>query len=196
MDEKQISTNKGDFEKFSNKDSNLPLIVYWLTFVLSLIFIGVFWFLSFNLSNALEEKRQEKNQVLALLSSPDIVEVEEEAQKFYSVVNRLSEVSGLRVKKTKLLEDLFKNFTKDIRINTISISSSGGLSMGGVAPSYKSVGELILALKENERISNVRLGGVSMQASESIESNENVVFSVSSSIDMTKESGEVGDEQE
>ena len=188
MEEKPISTRQNDFEKFSNKTSNMPMVVYWLTFALSLIFVASFWFLGFNTANALEEKQQEKDQIVALLSSPDIVEVEQEATNFKSAVTNLSTASASRVKKAQLLSDLFKNFTKDISISTLSISADGEMSMDGVAPSYKSVGEFMLALGENDRVSDVSLGSVSLLTSESPESGENVSFSLSSMLEMTKDS--------
>ncbi len=196
MDEKPISTNKNDFEKFSNKGSDMPMVVYWLAFALSLIFVGLFWFMGFNVSNALEEKQQEKDQIAALLSSPEIVEVEEQANNFKSAVSKLSSVSATRIKKTKLLVDLCGYFTKDLKIGSMSISSSGKLSLEGSAPSYKSVGEFMIALNEYERVSNVSLGSVSMISSEDSEANENVSFSISSDISMTKDLTEGEYEQE
>ena len=187
MDKKPISTKKNDFERFSNKSSNMPMVIYWLTFVLSLIFVALFWFLNFNASNALEEKQQEKDQIAALLSSPDIVEVEQQATNFKSAVANLSTASASRIKKTKLMENLFKNFTKDVRVSTLSLSSTGEMSLDGVALSYKSVGEFMLALGENDRISNVALGSVALLNSETSESSENVSFSITSNLDMTKE---------
>lgn len=185
MSEKPISTNAGDFEKFSKSGSSMPTLIYWLTFTLSLVFVGFFWFLGFNTGNALEEKEQEKDQIAALLSSPDIVEVEEQANNFTSAVSQLSTVSASRVKKTKLLEDLFGYFTKDVRVSTLSLSSNGELSLDGVSSSYKSVGEFMLALKEYERISNIKLGSVSL-SSEDAGAGENVKFSLTSNIDLSK----------
>lgn len=186
MDEKPISTKEADFERFSKGTSGAPTAVYWLTFALSVVFVGIFWFLGFNTDNALDEKKQEKDQITALLSSPDIIEVEDQAMNFRSVVSQLSEISTARVEKNKLLEDIFENFTKDIRISALSMSSEGELSMDGVAPSYKSVGELIMALKENDRISNVQLGTVSLVSGDTA-TNENVNFSLISDIDLSKD---------
>ncbi len=187
MQEKPISTKTNDFEKLSSKSSNMPMVVYWLAFVLGLIFVVFFWFLGFNTSNAIEDKQQEKDQISALLSSPDIVKVELEATNFKSAVSNLNVASASRIRKTKLMEDIFKNFTKDVRISSLSLSATGEMSIDGVAPSYKSVGELMLALGENKRVNSVALGSVAFSSSGNPKSGEKISFSITSTLDMAKE---------
>lgn len=170
-----------------NSRSIVPNVLVWLAFVIVLALTGYFWLIDYGNVKSISEKENEKNQIVAQLSSADNKETEEKAQGFSTAFNELSALINNGVLKGALLTNLYTHFTKDVKISTIALSNEGGLAIDGAAGSYRQVADFILGIKGGDKVSNVVLKSVSLDTDEGVAADQKITFSISADMQMTKE---------
>lgn len=180
-------SDKSEIVEFADKkEIDFSGIFVWIGFFLSLLFI-IFIFLSnSSLKNEIESKENEKAQALSTLNLPENQKVVSDVLGAKSVISVLSQISMEQDTKQKVLENLYGYITKDVKISTISLASDGTVGLDGKTSSYRTVADLMLALKSNKKISEMDLKAVSISTDASVSASDRAAFSLVFKLDLTK----------
>jgi Tfp pilus assembly protein PilN len=187
VEEEKTPTNDTVVEFGDKKEFNLPLFLVWLGAIISIVFLGVFWFMNVSLKSQIEEKQSEKSELTVKLGSNEYKDVENKAESVRVAVETLDQISNNRIKTKDFLDELYKKVTNDVKISSISIGAEGTISLEGATGSYKQVADFMLGVKSYERLSNVELSSVSLSTDETAKNNEKVIFSVAGKVDLSKD---------
>jgi len=169
------------------KSNAAPTIILWITFVLSLAALIYLFIAGRSMANLVLSRTSDKDQLVSELSSPSYTDIETRANSFKQAFTALSSLSATRKPKSEVLPDLYKNFTKDVKIKNVAISADGTLTVDGTTASYRSVADFMMGLKSYSKISDVKLGATSLNTAEGVSAKEKVLFSVSAKLDLSKE---------
>lgn len=173
------------FAQFKDHASfNFPLAICWLVAAFSIFATIFFWWLSKNAEDALVEKVADKDSIVAQISSPTYSKVEKEAADFKESVNQLKTAYKDKYTYSKFLPELYKHITKDVVLSNISISNDGTISISGKTKTYRSVADLVVALKSWDVLAQVDL--LSTANTETEKGNIETTFSISMKLDKTK----------
>jgi len=180
--------NNKDVIQFSDRPSfNFPVAIAWLVALFSILGTLFFWWVSRDSASMLEEKKTEKTNIIGEILSPTYVDVEKKASSFKSSVNALSDAAKDRYPTSQFLKDLYTKITKDVVITSLSVGADGSVSISGKTDSYRSVADLVVALKSWDTLTNVDLGAVSYEAPDKTKGgNPKAVFSITAKINKAK----------
>lgn len=169
------------------KSNAAPTVILWITFVLSLGVLVYLFIVGRSQANLVASRASDKTQLVSELSSPSYTDIETRANSFKQAFTALSSLSAARKPKSEVFPELYNNFTKDVKINNVALSSDGTLTVDGTTASYRSVADFMMGLKSYSKISDVKLGTTSLNTSEGVSAKEKVLFSVSAKLDLSRE---------
>ena len=185
MEEQKTPTNETVVEFEDKKTFNLPLFLVWVAFVVSVLFLAVFWFSKNGMKSVAKEKQSEKEQLLSQIESEEYSEVAKNAEAIEVAVETLTAINNQEITTKKLLEEVNAVITSDVKIITISMGADDTLLLDGSTGSYRQVADLMMAIKSYERASEIKLGSVAASTDPSVSSTESVSFSISAKINTT-----------
>lgn len=183
----QKTGSKEDMEiiQFSNSSSfNLGYVFFSLAAVISIGATFFFWSANNNVSTALAEKKNEKDSIIADITSPTYKDVEKNAADFKAAVIELKQVSAEKYSISEFLPELYKHITKDVQVKNISVKNKTEVAFDGTTSSYRSVADLVVALRTWSVISDVTLNSASLNVGK--DGKSEAVFSITAKIDPTK----------
>lgn len=176
---------KDDMIEFSDHPSfNFGSALIWLSTICAVLITVFFWWQSRNVAEAVVSKQTEKSSIIADITSPGNVEVEKKAANFKAAVNALKEAKSEKYSNSQFLKDMGTKVTTDVSIESMTLSVDGVVNLNGKTGTYRSVADLMLALKSWDSLSGVDLSSVSMQ--EGTDKKIYVVFAISAKLDKTK----------
>lgn len=169
--------------KFSEGSGfDYSMFFVWVTVILAVGATVVFWVANGNVKSAIKERGSEKDSITAEINGKSYSSVEDKATGFKAAVTALKQAKNERYSYTEFLPEFYKKITNDVKLNSFSISETGELSMDGTTSSYRSVAELVLALKSWPTLTDIKLGSVSYVSSGNAAS---AAFSLTAKIDKT-----------
>lgn len=186
MDTGPLSTPNTMIGMDRSNNSNGAGVLLWITFVIALSLMVYLFFANRSMANAVAEKQINKNDIIAQLSSPENVAIEDQANAFKGAFTILSEISANRLPKKDLLTELYGNFTKDVKVRNLALASDGTLTIDGSAASYRGVADFMVGLSAYRRASDVKLASVALSSDDKVAVKEKVVFSVTAKLNMAK----------
>lgn len=159
---------------------NFSLAISYLVALVAILGAVLFWWLNNDSVASLTAKNSEKSSIISEITSPTNIDVEKKASDFKSSVSALKSAEANKFEYSPFLTNLYTKITNDVTISGLSITSEGTVNLTGTAPTYRSVADLMMALKSWDTLSNVDLGSVSMTTVE----NEapHAVFAVSAKL--------------
>lgn len=156
---------------------NFALLFVWLAAGIAIAAALFFWFADRSTKNTLLEKKKQKDEVIAQITSPVFVDVEKRAADFKSAVNQLSAAKSERYDTNTFLTEFYKRITNDVQIEAVSLADNQSLAFNGKTKSYRSVAELALALKSWPVLSDAAIGTVALETDENEQNYINFTFS-------------------
>lgn len=180
-----IDNGFAEFKERSHFNTGLMLV--WMVAAFSILATLFFWWMNKNEADALADKKSEKDSLMAQLSTPGSVEIEDKAQEFKASVTALKQAYADKYSYSDFLANLNKKLTSDIKLSSITVDSAGGvLNISGSTKSYRSVADLMVALKSWDSLKDVELLSVANnKADNKIETD----FSISANIIKNKTTG-------
>lgn len=171
------------FSQFKEHSTfNVPVALTWIVAVFSVVATLFFWWMNRNLSTSLVEKNTEKDTILQQISSQG--DVEKKANDFKSAVSQLKAAYSEKFSMSTFNADFNKKITNDVKLTNLAVTAEGNLSISGTTKSYRSVADLMVALKDWDTLSNVELLSAATDVSEGAATTS---FSISAKIDKTKQ---------
>lgn len=158
---------------------NMPMALAWMVAVLAIMATLFFWWMNKNETDALADKKAEKDSLIAQITSPGSAEVEQKAADFKSSVTQLKTAYGDKYSYTDFLTGLNTKLTTDIKLNNIAVTSDGALNLTGTTKGYRAVADLMMALKSWDTLTDVDLLSV---ANNVTETKTETVFSIGAKI--------------
>ncbi len=171
----------------SGGGSSAAVVLLWITFVIAISAMVFLYLANRSLANSVSDKEDSKKDIVAELSSQKYVEIEQNAKSFSDSATILTEVSATRYPKREVMEALYSNLTRDIKLNSLSLGEDGVLVLDGATSSYRAVADLMTGLKAYDKISNITLGSVSLDTSDEAPVNQKITFSINASLNTKKE---------
>jgi Tfp pilus assembly protein PilN len=171
------------FSQFKEHSAfNFPVAITWTMAVFSIVATLFFWWMNKNLTETLKEKDSEKATILQQIASQG--DTEKKANDFKLSVNQLKAAYAEKYSLSTFNTELYKKITNDVKITSLSVSADGTLSMSGTTASYRSVADLLVALKSWDTLESVDL----LSTATNITSTKlETTFSLSAKIDKTKQ---------
>jgi Tfp pilus assembly protein PilN len=174
--------------EFSDKKKfNFTPLSVWGGFALAVLFMVYLLVAKSGLSSTIADLETQRTDIQSQLESPSYVDTEKQILAASSAVNTLTEIKDKEISKKTLLDEIYSHITNDVKITSIAVGSDGSLAVDGATGSYRSVADLIMALKSYERVSDLKLASVAVSDEEGISAKEKVVFTITAKIDLTKE---------
>jgi len=143
-----IREEEDSFDISEKKRINLPVLICWLTALLAIAGGILFWLLSKSAGDALSEKKNERDEVIAQINSPGLSDVEQKASVFKSAVTNLSAVKSNQFLMSDFLTELYARVIANVVVSNLSVTTDGKLSLDGRTDSYRAVADQMLAVKE------------------------------------------------
>lgn len=188
MDSDHEKDSKDEIEviKFSNSSSfNFGYVFISLALIISLGAIYFFWSANQNVTASLNQKKSEKNAIIAEITSPTYKDVEQNASDFKAAVDQLKTASASRYLISSFLTGFYQKITNDIQISSLAVSDNSTIAFSGKTGSYRSVADLMVALKTWPVLTNIILGTVSENVDDG--GKVSVDFSMTANIDKTQQ---------
>lgn len=177
------SEKSTDFAQFVDHPSlNVSVVLTWTVAIFSIVATLFFWWMNRNLNDALTEKLAEKDTILSQISSKS--DIEKKANDFKLSVNQLKIAYSDKYNFTTFTTGLYQKITTDVVIDNISISNDGHCSISGTTKTYRSVADLMVALKSWDHLKDVELTSNAASSTDGVVS---IAFSISAKIDKTKQ---------
>lgn len=175
-----------DFSQFKEHSTfNMAMALTWMVAVFSIIATLFFWWINKNESDALADKTSEKDSLTQQITSPGSMDIEQKAQDFKSSVAQLKKAYADKYSYTQFLSDFNKKITNDAKLSNIAITSDGVLNINGTTKSYRSVADLMVALKSWDTLNSVELLSVANNTTEG--GKVETIFAISAKIDKEKQ---------
>lgn len=162
---------------------NVPVFLTWTVAVFAIVATLFFWWMNRNLTDSLKVKVAEKDSIRQqILSQGD---TEKKANEFKQSVNQLKSAYAEKYDFTLFTTEFYKKLTNDVKLTNMAISADGTLSIAGKTKSYRSVADLMVAMKSWDTLTDVDLLSSAMNETEggAVEA----IFSISAKIDKTKQ---------
>lgn len=162
---------------------NVPVFLTWTVAVFAIVATLFFWWMNRNLTDSLKVKVAEKDSIRQqILSQGD---TEKKANEFKQSVNQLRAAYAEKYDFTLFTTEFYKKLTNDVKLTNMAISADGTLSIAGKTKSYRSVADLMVAMKSWDTLTDVDLLSSAMNETEggAVEA----IFSISAKIDKTKQ---------
>lgn len=187
MDDAAQKEESQSVVEFSDKKKINPApILVWAGFVLSVLFLVYLLVAKSGLASTISDMEAEKSDITSQLESPSYADTESQVMAASEAIDTLSQVKDKEISKKALLDEIYAHITNDAKIVSVAISSDGNIAIDGATGSYRSVADLMLALKSYERISDLKLASVAVSDEEGVSNKEKVTFSISGQIDFAK----------
>jgi len=172
------------FAQFKEHPSfNFPVALTWVAAVLSVTATLFFWWINRNLTDSLSEKTTERDNIKQqILNQGDI---EKKANDFKLSVEQLKIAYTEKYDFSAFTAELYKKITNDVTLESLAITADGSVSMSGNTKSYRSVADLMVALKSWDNLQDIEL--LSSAINETEDGGVITVFSLSAKIDKTKQ---------
>lgn len=184
--DKDKTTNfKDETVTFSSHPSfDFGVLLSWLVALCAILITIFFWWLNKDLGVTISEKESEKTQIITEITNKNNTELERKAQGFKSSVMALKKAKAEKFNMSKFASDLNTRITNDVILTSLSVGADGSLSLSGETATYRFTGDLMMALKSWDVISEVDLKSVSIQQKD--DDSKVVVFSITAQVDKTK----------
>lgn len=180
-------SSKDEIIEFSDHPSfNFGTALSWLVTICAILITVFFWWQNRDTADAVLSKQDEKTKIIAEITSPTNIDVEKKAANFKSAVSALKAAKAEKFNNSKFLKDLSTKITTDVSIESMTLAEDGTLNLNGKTTSYRSVADLMLALKSWTSLSGVDLNSVSVQ--EDTNKKPYVVFAITAKLDKTVKS--------
>lgn len=163
---------------------NTALALTWMVALFAVLATLFFWWMNKSGSDALADKKTEKDGLIQQITSPGSVDIEQKAQEFKLSVNQLKTAYNEKYSYTQFLTDLNTKLTTDISLSNISVTGDGSLSINGTTKGYRAVADLMMALKSWTTLNDVDLSSVANKVEDS---NAETVFAITAKIDQQKQ---------
>ncbi len=183
--EEMAGLENAEIVRFSENSFNYGVVLIYAAALLACFGTFFFWSVNRGQQTVLAEKRQEKDAVIAEMTSPTFKEVERKASAFKSAFTGLKAADSSRYSFVNFMPALFLHIDKDVQLKTISIDTEGELSLTGTTSSYRAAADQFLALKSWPSLSDVTLGAVTFSVDK--EGNGSVPVVITAKIDKTKQ---------
>ncbi len=134
-----------------------PTLIFVITIVLIILLCGFFVFYKYRTDAQVTDKQQSLNNVLDQLHSSDNKSIETKADNVNSVIKIITSASKSKYSFNGFITELSKKITNDTKLNSLSISDIGLVSMDGSSSSYRSVADLAVALGSSTKLENVQI---------------------------------------
>ncbi|MCL5410320.1 MAG: PilN domain-containing protein [Patescibacteria group bacterium] len=161
---------------------NVPVFLTWVVAVFAIVATLFFWWMNRNLTDELQGKITEKDTVLQQIASQG--DTEKKAADFKASVTQLKSAYLDKYNFSTFTTEFYKKVTNDVKLTNMAITSDGTLSISGTTKSYRSVADLMVAMKSWDNLQNVEL--LTVATSEDQGALE-TTFSISAKIDKTKQ---------
>lgn len=171
-----------------SKKSIAPSVFVWLTFVLVVVITTFFWLSDWGNVKSISEKENEKNQVVAQLSTESNKAAEEQALGFVTAFTELNNLTASNMPKSTLLAELYTHFTRDVKISSLGLTSEGALSISGATGSYRQVADFMLGVSGFDKVSDLSLTNVALSDEEGVPTDQKITFTLTATMQVTKES--------
>jgi Tfp pilus assembly protein PilN len=187
MDDAAGNKESQSVVEFSDKKKMNPApILVWAGFVLSVLFLIYLLVAKSGISSTISDMEIEKSDITSQLTSPSYADTEKQVMAASEAIDTLSEVKDKEISKKALLDEIYAHITNDAKIVSIAIGSDGNIAIDGATGSYRSVADLMIALKSCERLSDLKLASVALSDEGGVSDKEKVTFSISGQIDFAK----------
>jgi len=172
------------FAEFKEHSSfNTALALTWMVAVFSILATLFFWWMNKNETDALADKKAEKDSLIQQISSPGSIEIENKALDFKSSVSQLKRAYAEKYSYSQFLTGLNTKLTNDVKLNNIAVTD-GTLNLTGTTTSYRSVADLMMALKSWDTLENIELLSVANNLSDN---KTETVFAISAKLNKDKQ---------
>lgn len=156
--------SQGELVQFSDHPAfNFGMAISWLVALCAVAISAFLWWLNMDTKTTVQERQKQKDAIISEITSPANVEIEKKAANFKSAVNSLKKAQSEKVSINTFLKHLYTKVTNDVVLTNITVTKEGTVSLNGTTGSYRSVADLIMALKSWPQVTNVDLKSVSMQ---------------------------------
>lgn len=145
---------------------NFGLLILSFTALFAVLATLLLWWTNQDNKAQAEEQIKEKQAVISQITSPNYTLVEKKAQDFSASVSALSAAAKERYSMTEFLSNISGKLTRDVTINSLSVSSEGTVSITGTTKSYRSIADFAVALKSWDKLTGVDLKSFSLQVPE------------------------------
>ncbi len=178
------------FDVSNNKGYSLALFICWMAAFVAIAGSVFFWLLNNSAKTAIKEKGQQKTSIISEIAVPSLADTEVKASTFKVAVAGLSSITTGRYPLNEFLPKFYEKIAQNIKINNISVSADGRVSLDGQAPSYRAVADQLLLFKgwkvnDANILKNIQLMNVSQTINEQTKKIE-VAYSISLEVDKVK----------
>jgi hypothetical protein len=149
----EINTNEKNGSYFSGS-------VMIITLILIIVITGFFVFYKFRTDSIAKDKEQYLLNILTELNVEENSAIEKKVANINSALEILTIASKSKYSFNDFIVELTKKITNDTKLNSLSISDSGVLTMDGVSSTYRNVADLAVSLESSEKLENVQISGL------------------------------------
>lgn len=171
------------FVGFKEQSSfNFAVLITWLAAAFSILAVLFFWWMNRNLTDSLSQKTTEEQNIIQQITSQG--DTEKKANDFKLSVNQLKSAYAEKYSFTAFTTQFYTKITNDVILTNMAIAADGTLSISGTTTTYRSVADLMVAMKSWDSLTNIDL----LSVATSVESGKvETTFSISAKIDKTKQ---------
>lgn len=138
-----------------------------LTIIISLLFVGFLVVWHYRLLSVTNNKKAAFSALQEQLNDKSNKQVEDRAGSVTSAMQILSGAVKSKYLFRAFIDQLNSKITNDTKLNSLSIDSSGKVSLDGESASYRSVADLAVALSTSEKLTDVTISNLSQSVAES-----------------------------
>ncbi|MEI8060722.1 MAG: PilN domain-containing protein [Candidatus Berkelbacteria bacterium] len=142
-------------------------IVFVSSIILVVLITGFFIFYKYRTDSEVKDKQQALNSVMDQINSSENKAITVKAQNLNSALGILTVASKSKYSFKTFIDALKTKITKDTKLNSISISDAGLVSMDGITTNFRSVADLAVALGASPKLKNVQIVGLTKSDDES-----------------------------
>ena len=135
-------------------------IVFVSSIILVILITGFFIFYKYRTDSEVKDKQQALTSVMDQINSSENKAITVKAQNLNSALGILTVASKSKYSFKTFIDALKTKITKDTKLNSISISDAGLVSMDGVTTNFRSVADLAVALGTSPKLKNVQIVGL------------------------------------
>lgn len=140
--------------------SGQSTLIFIISIILVVLVTGFLVFYKYKTDSQAADKQQALNNVLDQLHSTENKTIETKASDLNSSLRIITIASRSKYSFNGFINELVKKITNDTKLNSMSISDTGLVTMDGVSASYRSVADLAVALKSSAKLNNIEITGL------------------------------------
>ncbi|MEI6144500.1 MAG: PilN domain-containing protein [Candidatus Berkelbacteria bacterium] len=142
-------------------------IIFVSSIILVILITGFFVFYKYRTDSEVKDKQQAFTSVMDQINSSENKAITVKAQNLNSALGILTVASKSKYSFKTFIDALKTKITKDTKLNSISISDAGLVSMDGVTTNFRSVADLAVSLNTSPKLKNVQIVGLTKSEDES-----------------------------